>query len=163
LFLAGEQNYLSERLHNTLTTIAVDVAALMLEPQAALPSPTAAFLATLLRSAIRAPNRLTTLGENAFCNAAPLILDKASESIWQMLEETAVGHSSGRVETTAAAKFLVRYYGCFERDNRGLRVASYNRAVVCGILPELRPGDSSHWFIALPREAYQQAQRLGDR
>jgi hypothetical protein len=50
--------------------------------------------------------------------------DKASESIWQMLEETAVGHSSGRVETTAAAMFLVRYYGCFVRDNRGLRFAA---------------------------------------
>jgi hypothetical protein len=143
--------------------IAVDVAAFMLEPPAALSAPTVAFLATILRSAIRAPNRLTTLGEIAFRKAAPLMWDKASESIWEMLEETAAGHSSVRVETTAATMFLVRYYGCFVRDNRGLRVASYNHAVVCGIPSELRPGELSRWFIALPREAYQQAQRLGGR
>jgi hypothetical protein len=104
--------------------IAVDVSAFKFEPPTALSAPTVAFLATILRSAIRAPNRLTTLGEIAFRKAAPPHMEKASESIWQMLEETAVCHSGGRVETTAAAKFLVRYYGCFVRDNRGLRVAA---------------------------------------
>jgi hypothetical protein len=51
--------------------IAVDVAAFMFEPPAALSAPTVAFLATILCSAIRAPNRLTTLGEIAFRKAAP--------------------------------------------------------------------------------------------
>jgi hypothetical protein len=55
--------------------------------------------------------------------------DKALESIWQMLEETAVGHSSRRVETTAAAMFLVRYNAFFVRDNTGPRVASYSRSL----------------------------------
>src|SRR5260370_37915019 len=103
-----ETKYLWEQLNNTPTTIAVDVAALMLVSQAVLPAPTVALFTSILRSAIRSPNRLTTLSENAIRKAALLMWDKALESIWQMLEETAVGHSSRRVETTAAAMFLVR-------------------------------------------------------